>query len=194
MSQAGRMGRAKEMGFDTETVLYHGTDAEFDEFKPNELGMIWLTSDAAHASDFGKVSPYYVKFPKGKYVTTGQMDLNDPDSIIKAFMDGGFSEDAAEDAVDVFKRGGMNSEYLLADLIKNGMPQKNTWRIKGWEGKGEVVVTADPSNIRSVNAAFDPEKSGSNMLLAAAPFAAVSGAGLTSERELGNKMKREKKD
>jgi hypothetical protein len=47
----------------------------------------------------------------------------------------------------------------------------------------------DPSNIRSVNAAFDPEKSGSSTLLAAAPFATVSGAGLTSERELGSKMK-----
>jgi hypothetical protein len=34
-------------------------------------------------------------------------------------------------------------------------------------------------NMRSVNAAFDPEKSGSSTLLAAAPFAAVGGAGLT---------------
>jgi hypothetical protein len=58
----------------------------------------------------------------------------------------------------------------------------------------ETTVIFDPSNIRSVNAAFDPEKSGSNMLLAAAPFAAVSGAGLTSERELGSKMTRDKKD
>jgi hypothetical protein len=194
MSQAGRMARAKEMGFDTDTVLYHGTDATFDEFRPNDLGMIWLTSDAAHASNFGKVSPYYVSFPKGKYITTGQMDLNDPESVIKAFKEGGFSDETAEDAVDVFKRGGINSENLLADLIKNGMPQKNTWRIKGWEGEGEVVVTTDPANIRSVNAAFDPEKSTSSTLLAAAPFAAVGGAGLTSERELGSKMKRDKKD
>ena len=34
-------------------------------------------------------------------------------------------------------------------------------------------------NIRSVYAAFDPEKSTSSTLLAAAPFAAVGGAGLT---------------
>jgi hypothetical protein len=46
------------------------------------------------------------------------------------------------------------------------------------DGSAEVVIF-DPSNIRSVNAAFDPEKSGSSTLLAAAPFAAVSGAGLT---------------
>jgi hypothetical protein len=52
----------------------------------------------------------------------------------------------------------------------------------------------DPANIRSVNAAFDPEKSTSSTLLAASPFAAVGGAGLTSERELGSKMQRDKKD
>jgi hypothetical protein len=44
---------------------------------------------------------------------------------------------------------------------------------------GLTVAIFDPSNIRSVNAAFDPEKSGSSTLLAAAPFAAVGGAGLT---------------
>jgi hypothetical protein len=37
-------------------------------------------------------------------------------------------------------------------------------------------------------------KSTSSTLLAASPFAAVGGAGLTSERELGSKMKRDKKD
>jgi len=38
------------------------------------------------------------------------------------------------------------------------------------------VVIFDPSNIRSVHAAFDPEKSGSSELLAAVPFA-VGGVG-----------------
>ena len=59
---------------------------------------------------------------------------------------------------------------------------------------GTTRVVFDPANIRSVNAAFDPDKATSSTLLAAAPFAAVGGAGLTSERELGSKMKRDKKD
>jgi hypothetical protein len=59
---------------------------------------------------------------------------------------------------------------------------------------GHELVIFDPSNIRSVNAAFDPKKSTSSTLLAASPFAAVGGAGLTSERELGSKMQRDKKD
>jgi hypothetical protein len=58
----------------------------------------------------------------------------------------------------------------------------------------DMLIILDDGNIRSVNAAFDPEKSTSSTLLAAAPFAAVGGAGLTSERELGSKMKRDKKD
>jgi hypothetical protein len=38
MSQAGRMARAKEMGFDTDTVLYHGTQDAFDALIPSENG------------------------------------------------------------------------------------------------------------------------------------------------------------
>jgi hypothetical protein len=34
MSQAGRMARAREMGFDTDTVLYHGTNADISEVTP----------------------------------------------------------------------------------------------------------------------------------------------------------------
>jgi hypothetical protein len=76
----------------------------------------------------------------------------------------------------------------------------NRYKAKGHTGYliadegGLSVAIFDPSVIRSTNAAFDPEKSTSSTLLAAAPFAAVSGAGLTSERELGSKMKRDKKD
>jgi hypothetical protein len=52
--------------------------------------------------------------------------------------------------------------------------------IDTYDGKGKpstIRAVFDPSNIRSVNAAFDPEKSGSSTLLAAAPFAAVGGVG-----------------
>jgi hypothetical protein len=34
MDQASRMQRAREMGFDTDTVYYHGTRRQFDEFEP----------------------------------------------------------------------------------------------------------------------------------------------------------------
>jgi hypothetical protein len=36
MDQASRMQRAREMGFDTDTVYYHGTRRQFDEFEPSQ--------------------------------------------------------------------------------------------------------------------------------------------------------------
>jgi hypothetical protein len=104
--------------------------------------------------------------------------------------------------VDANIFGGQFDEIIYDSLLKEtkkagykGLIIRNV--IDSPTGYGEpstVAAIFDPSNIRSVNAAFDPEKSGSSTLLAAAPFAAVSGAGLTSERELGSKMTREKKD
>ena len=34
--KASRMARAKETGFDTDTVYYHGTRRQFDEFEPSQ--------------------------------------------------------------------------------------------------------------------------------------------------------------
>ncbi|MEL7232762.1 MAG: hypothetical protein AAGJ85_09665, partial [Pseudomonadota bacterium] len=49
MSTEGRMARAKEMGFDTETVLYHGTpDGGFEEFRPDQF----FAEDPSYANRF----------------------------------------------------------------------------------------------------------------------------------------------
>jgi hypothetical protein len=170
MSQAGRMGRAKEMGYDTSKVFYHGTDADITAFRASGRGTfgegVYLAGDAEHASgyanvDGGNVLPVYVR---GKIATAADIDPSIPDA--------GGGIDKANDA---YKKG--FSGYL--HRYTNG---------------SEELIVFDPRNIRSVNAAFDPEKSTSSTLLAASPFAAVGGAGLTSERELGSKMKRDKKD
>ena len=53
MSQAARMQRAQDMGFDTSTAWYHGTNADFDEFKPSSgrVGKgIYLTKSPEAAS------------------------------------------------------------------------------------------------------------------------------------------------
>jgi hypothetical protein len=170
MSQAGRMGRAKEMGYDTSKVFYHGTDADITAFRASGRGTfgegVYLAGDAEHASgyanvDGGNVLPVYVR---GKIATAADIDPSIPDA--------GGGIDKANDA---YKKG--FSGYL--HRYTNG---------------SEELIVFDPRNIRSVNAAFDPEKSTSSTLLAASPFAAVGGAGLTSERELGSKMQRDKKD
>jgi hypothetical protein len=171
MSQAGRMGRAKEMGFDTETVLYHGTQKDFDAFVPSENGAygpgIYFATSPRTASgyatsaddlrqramsDNAKVISVYPK--KGQYASSEK--LNDLAAEIRK-SDSAMSEDASY--VAAVKRLQEDGFIGVRD------------RQKGY------ISIFDPSNIRSVNAAFDPEKSGSSILLAAAPFAAVGGVG-----------------
>jgi hypothetical protein len=164
MSQAGRMARAKEMGFDTETVLYHGTQQDFDAFVSSSNGAngpgIYFAVDPRAASmyanrssemaDKAKVLPVYLR--SGQYATTQQLD-----ELAASLRKSGEANDA--DAAYV-----LAVERLKAD---------------GFIGVRDNVYISvfDPSSIRSVNAAFDPEKSGSSTLLAAAPFAAVGGVG-----------------
>lgn len=66
MSEAARMARAKEMGFDTGTTWYHGTKADISNFDPNALGAstnapsarrgFFFTKDPSTASDYSKLS------------------------------------------------------------------------------------------------------------------------------------------
>jgi hypothetical protein len=182
MSQAGRMARAKEMGFDTETVLYHGTQEDFDAFIPSENGAygpgIYFAIEPRTASgyatsandlrqramsDNAKVISVYPK--KGQYASSNKLD--DLAAEIRK-NDSAMSEDASY--VAAVKRLQEDGFIGVRD------------RQKGY------ISVFDPANVRSVNAAFDPKKSTSSTLLAASPFAAVSGAGLSSERELGARM------
>ncbi len=62
MDYASRMQRAREQGFDTDTVYYHGTNADFDAFDlgkantntENELASLgaWVTDDPRVAAQF----------------------------------------------------------------------------------------------------------------------------------------------
>jgi len=170
MSQAGRMGRAKEMGYDTETVLYHGTTEDFDAFIASENGAygpgIYFGTTPKIASSYAspnsyrqsempdnaKVIPVYLK--KGQYASLSKID--DLAAEIRK-NNSAIDEDASY--VEAVKK--LQEEGFIG--VRD--------RQKGY------ISIFDPSNIRSVNAAFDPEKSGSSTLLAAAPFAAVGGVG-----------------
>jgi hypothetical protein len=186
MSQAGRMARAKEMGFDTETVLYHGTGSDIKAFN---------TSENDISSQLGP-GIFFTKFPEsaGVYADAGNMG-NSP-NIIPVYIRGNI--------VDRYKTNIPPPAMLSREARRQFPKLSEDDAVRAWfkskgidglrTGNWEEVTVFDPSNIRSVNAAFDPEKSTSSTLLAASPFAAVGGAGLTSERELGSKMQRDKKD
>jgi hypothetical protein len=206
MSQAGRMGRAKEMGFDTETVLYHGTDADIKQFSPGRgygggSKGIWFSDNpkvaGEYSGDSGNIVPVFTK--RGKTV-----DLEDPRQAIPALRkiwDDGLKDDWADEFNYRAEMNGTDPFDEFAERVLSGdiwatgdnkMSFQNDvldWLANDYDSvavadsvggiRNKSIVIFDPSNIRSVNAAFDPEKSGSSTLLAAAPFAAVGGTGLT---------------
>tara|TARA_R100000963_G_C4646119_1_gene110681 strand:- start:1370 stop:10480 length:9111 start_codon:yes stop_codon:yes gene_type:complete len=150
MSPEGRMTRAKEMGFDTDTVLYHGTKSDFDAFKvgrPGKLGPgVYFSPDKRWADHYAKVGSL----------------RPDPPRTIEAFVRGRMAnidqyKNAYKRAAREFTKTGYDPSTRANEILRE----------EGFDGVsaiGEVVIF-DPSNIRSVNAAFDPDMSDSANLL-----------------------------
>jgi len=152
-----RMARARRLGFDTETPLYHGTTADFAEFNGGanlrDTRGIHLADDPETANFFagmgqnGRVMPVYVRGRLREHVgPTG--------SAIEATIR---QARAAGDA-------GVSVTY------------PGTSR-NGFRPRREIIVF-DPSNIRSRFAAFDPARSNSSDLLAGLAIGVPAG-GLT---------------
>lgn len=147
MDEASRMARAREMGFDPERVVYHGTDADFREFdlglaaNPKEKA-VFFTNKASEAEHFGDPREY----------------------LIKGDMLGVRWKDFSEDPI-------YDPEIMAAilDHAKSvGSSVVNIKGIQNFEGGplSTTVAVFDPKNIRSRFAAFDPAKADSAELLA----------------------------
>lgn len=148
MSKEARLARAREMGFDTDNVMYHGTrkaDGVFDEFIPSPFGSlgegVYMTKDAGMASSYavptGKVYPTYVRGNMMPWDEYKGLERSRPGESVSQ------SQQRIND--EIRSRGYAGVQY---------------------DDYGTVAVL-DPRNIRSVNAAFDPAKSDSANLLAA---------------------------
>ena len=133
MSQAARLQRAREMGFDTDNVWYHGGPGGIDSFKPNSF----FHEDPGFASAYARYADAGAVYP-------AHLKMSNP-LRLKEMADNPYSEG-----------------NVVQDAIKNGYDG-----ILVDDGR---AVSFNPSNIRSVNAAFDPAKSGSANLMAANPF------------------------
>jgi hypothetical protein len=163
MSQAGRMARAKEMGFDTETVLYHGTGSDFQAFdlgakspwgKANTAGGgIFLTSKPGVASEYaegaadglsgGQVMPLYAKTQNPLVIDMRGRQVSD---------------ETIRQQINQAKRAGHDAVILRNAKDSLSPPYKAE--------ASDIHVIFDPSNIRSTNAAFDPDKAASPILTA----------------------------
>lgn len=157
MSRDARLQRAREQGFDTSTVYYHGTTRDFDAFDPARAGTVTATPAA---------------FPRGMYFS--------PDPEVA----GRYVSGEGGNIIPVFLRKGGVIDPSDTGRFPNSLEAFRAFN--AGEGdtvlSRQVAVARDPANIRSVNAAFDPAKSDSPNLLAGGAAAAV-GLGAATQGE-----------
>jgi hypothetical protein len=141
MDQSSRYARAITQGFDTSTVLYHGTSKTFERFDIGKLkvgaGGINVTSSPALASEYAQLRSF-------KHGGEGAQ-------VLPVFVRGPLA--SAEDA----KAAGYNAEAMQQRGF-TGVSYKNS--------DGHLLVEVfHPKDVRSIHATFHPNKTGSTHLL-----------------------------
>ena len=132
MDTASRMQRAKEQGYDVDTPVYHGTDADFDEFDPERAvgSQFWSTTNkaAVESREVGAAGHGVIK--ELLHRINNPADWDDYDNLL---LD------------EIIGRG--------YDGLKLPDPDGNS-----------VMVAFEPEQYKSVDAAFDPDYKGANLL------------------------------
>ena len=188
MSHEARMARAKEMGFDTDTTWFHGTNGVFDEFstegrvgRPWAKGAVFFSDSPKTASGYAKSSAFADNIGKliaeggdtTKALVGGVDWLNQGSSIIPAKVNYGKQKTirvGPEDNTDVVAgliRDAKSEGYDTVRLVNNNDADPVGWGADGMPIFPDEMVVFDPSRIRSPNADFDPAKADSANLLAA---------------------------
>jgi len=189
LSENSRKARAVEQGFDVEEVLYHGTTADFSEFnvdaatgKSFDTG-VFLSNNQQVANSYagknnGRVIPTYIKAenPLEVLVDTGTNwdNISDENSTVNLpngestslseLFDFPFDESVSTDDVMRNARAAGFDVVTVEGLRDIGGAARGV----DLTGVDSSTITAvfDPSKIRSVNAAFDPDAAESADLLA----------------------------
>lgn len=185
MDQASRMARAREQGFDPEQVFYHGTSSDFMEFRPSTTGEfgpgVYMSSSPIEAGAYASTPTNLSRGNAGQNIiplrakTDKLFDANARDfwSVFPGSTD--------QEVVEAAKHAGYEGVKYRRPLSYWDDEAK---RIVNTGEMQEHVVIFDPENVRSVNAAFDPEQTGSSNILAGLGGAGVVGAGLMASDEV----------
>ena len=149
-----RLQKAKEAGFDTETVYYHATDRFEGDVPDQEFTTIV-------PSEKGKLGPGIYLSPKVQYSERyiNEKSLKDPRfgrgaRVLPVFVRGkiGTREDFGE-AIEAVRKDA--PDKLGSEAIKRQAQQKMADDgFAGFKVQDELVIF-DPKNIRSVNAEFE---------------------------------------
>lgn len=185
MDEASRMARARELGFDMDAPLYHGTDQSIEAFRPNDgwygrgvyasrspaQAEYYTRRTAAQASGGQEPAPNIMPL-----VARGRLaPVEEYQALVRANMPRGKWTAAGEDNA---------VRKAQQELVRRGYSGIDAG------GVDQEVIVFDPSNVRSRFAAFNPTRSGEPDLLAGSAIAApLIGGGLLSrarrERDAG---------
>lgn len=194
MSQEARMARAREMGFDTETVYYHATTGDIKELKAPVQDIGFHVGTVAQANNRNAVSSENIGELQGAVIPVyvrGQKFLRmfdhtswEPNTLARSLEREGIT--ISPERMQLIDWNGdlkteMTRPAIVAELKAqgyDGIVYKNIWEGDGPrvdpndmstiiepDAQEDSYVIFDPSNIRSVNAAFDPAQSESRNLL-----------------------------
>jgi hypothetical protein len=178
MSTEARMQRAQELEFDTSRPLYHSTNASFDAFEVPE-GKFLKFGKGVYTAPSAKYSDRYIR--KNRDIESG---YKEGANVMPLYARGKIANEKDWEAA----RQEMMSEGV-APAGYNPQQEEIQRRLKekGFDGLnmfGNEIIIFDPKNLRSVNAAFDPEKRGSSDLIAGTAGAALlGGAAMDDEPE-----------
>lgn len=179
MSKSARLQRAKQMGFDTASVYYHGTEQSFKSFDPYKsnsatntgtpTGSLVLSSNPSVSATYagaepnlsgeitsfkqgGNVMPLYIKPGKSMVIDANGANWND--IYIKAYPDLETTNDFA-----AFAQSKGKDTLFIKNVFDNKTWQKD-------KTPSTVIFVFHPSYVRSVNAKFDLANSEDEDLMA----------------------------
>ena len=174
MSQEARLARARDMGFDTDRVLYHGTGKDFQEFEPGTRGNgtrrnVYLTDNPDIADIYANSQNYGLKGGGDPMIYPLYAKAEKPLVVSDKGPDGSFGwvSDNLAAALGVDHPPAGKYATLYDEARRQGYDQVQIREMTDLGGPQTQYIPLKPEYIRSVNAAFDPAKSDSANLLAA---------------------------
>lgn len=177
MTTEARLARAKEQGYDTDNIWYHGTaNRDITGFNDNTFltrdsrEAEWYSESAGDTGDSRQMLyPAYLKGEKVFDIDNLQ-DYEVLRSINESVADAMKDMDGRWDYVEPY----LSTSYAQGSAIRKSLIDAGYTGIYVREGEmrfpgdelERTMMVFDPANIRSVNAAFDPDFAGSDNLLA----------------------------
>ena len=167
MDRASRMERAREQGYDPDDIQYHGTSADISSFRESDGGAL---GSGVYTTDNPDLASLYAQD-----FTSLAEDLPSGANVLPLLLRG--DQLSLDDFANKFP------DYRIEDLDAAQYLARENEGITGireakrlYAKPGDVVSTFDARDIRSVNAAFDPQYKGGNILGGTAATAIGAGA------------------